>query len=236
MLLKVKDIETYYGNFQALRRISLAIEEGEIVCLLGANGSGKTTLLKTISGIVTPKTGSIEFMNKRIDNLRPNLIVKLGISQSPEGRKLFTDMSVAKNLMLGALVRQGDKAGVNKSLEEVVALFPILKEREKQKAGSLSGGEQQMLAIARAMMSRPKLLMLDEPSLGLAPMIVEKVFEALQRINEMGTTIFIAEQNAVSALNIANRGYVMQTGEIVLHGTSKNLRENEAVKQSYLGR
>lgn len=235
MLLRLQDVETYYGGAQALRGISLAIEERELIAVLGANGAGKTTLLKTISGLVKPKTGTIEFEGGRIDHLSPNSIVKLGISHCPEGRKLFPKMTVFKNLSLGGYVRGRDKQGIRESMGGVFELFPMLKERQQQLAGTLSGGEQQMLAVGRALMSKPKLLMFDEPSLGLAPLVVSQIFEVIKDINQRGTTILLVEQNAAIALGIAHRGYVLETGEIVLSGEAKQLLTEEKVKQAYLG-
>ena len=213
MLLNLEGVHTFYGNFQALRGVTLSIEKGEIVTLLGSNGAGKTTLLKTISGLLRVRSGAMTFEGKRIEHLHPDLIVRLGISQCPEGRKLFPEMSVLKNLRLGAYVRRRDKKGIEKSLAEIFQLFPILSERSKQLAGTLSGGEQQMLAMGRAVMSNPTLLLLDEPSLGLAPLIVRALFETVQEINQRQTTIFLVEQNASQALHIAQRGYVMETGK-----------------------
>jgi branched-chain amino acid transport system ATP-binding protein len=235
MLLNLKDVRTYYGNFAALKGVSLVVEEKEIVTLLGANGAGKSTLLKTISGLLKPKSGTITFMEKRIDPLHPNAIVRLGISQCAEGRKLFPEMTVLKNLRLGGFIRRRDKEGLEKSLDEIFHLYPILQERSKQLAGTLSGGEQQMLAMGRSLMSNPKLLLLDEPSLGLAPLVVRTLFQTIQNISTRGTTIFLVEQNAAQALHTASRGYVMETGQIVLMDSSANLLSNEKVKQAYLG-
>ena len=235
MLLSLEGIHTSYGNFPALRGVTLSIEKGEIVTLLGSNGAGKTTLLKTISGILRARPGVISFEGKRIENLHSNKIVRLGISQCPEGRKLFPEMSVLKNLRLGAYVRRRDKKGVEKSLAEIFQLFPVLSERSKQLAGTLSGGEQQMLAMGRAVMSNPTLLLLDEPSLGLAPLVVRTLFQTIQDINRRETTIFLVEQNASQALHIAHRGYVMETGKIVLTGLSEALSNDDKVKQAYLG-
>ena len=235
MLLNLEGIHTFYGNFLALRGVTLDIEKEEIVTLLGSNGAGKTTLLKTISGILRSRSGTITFAGKRIETLRSNEIVRLGISQCPEGRKLFPEMSVLKNLRLGAFIRRQDKKGIEKSLAEVFQLFPILSERSKQFAGTLSGGEQQMLAMGRAVMSKPVLLLLDEPSLGLAPLVVHTLFETIRDINQRQTTIFLVEQNASQALLIAHRGYVMETGRIVLTGFSQDLSREEKVKQAYLG-
>jgi branched-chain amino acid transport system ATP-binding protein len=235
MLLNLEGVHTFYGNFLALRGVTLYIEKGEIVTLLGSNGAGKTTLLKTISGILRSRSGAITFAGKRIETLHSNEIVRLGISQCPEGRKVFPEMPVLKNLRLGAFVRRRDRKGIEKSLAEVFQLFPILSERSKQLAGTLSGGEQQMLAMGRAVMSNPTLLLLDEPSLGLAPLVVRILFETIRDINKRQTTIFLVEQNASQALHIAHRGYVMETGKIVLTGSSQDLFKEEKVKQAYLG-
>jgi branched-chain amino acid transport system ATP-binding protein len=234
-LLNLEAVNTFYGNFQALRGVSLSIEKGEIVTLLGSNGAGKTTLLKTISGLLRTRSGSMSFEGQRIEQLYPNAIVSLGISQCPEGRKLFPEMSVVKNLRLGAYVRRQDKKGIEKSMDEVFQLFPILSERSKQMAGTLSGGEQQMLAMGRALMSNPALLLLDEPSLGLAPLVVRALFQIIQDINQRQMTIFLVEQNASQALHVAHRGYVMETGKIVLTGPRQALLNDEKVKQAYLG-
>ncbi len=235
MLLSLEGVYTSYGNFPALRGVTLSVEKGEIVTLLGSNGAGKTTLLKTVSGILRARPGVISFEGKRIENLHSNEIVRRGISQCPEGRKLFPEMSVLKNLRLGAYVRRRDKRGLEKSLAEIFELFPILSERSKQLAGTLSGGEQQMLAMGRAVMSNPILLLLDEPSLGLAPLVVRTLFQTIQDINRRETTVFLVEQNASQALHIAHRGYVMETGKIVLSGPSQALLDDEKVKQAYLG-
>ncbi len=235
MLLNLEGVHTFYGNFPALRGVTLHIEKGEIVTLLGSNGAGKTTLLKTISGILRSRSGVITLEGKKIEKLHSNDIVRLGISQCPEGRKLFPEMSVLKNLRLGAYVRRQDKKGIEKSLAEVFQLFPILSQRSKQLAGTLSGGEQQMLAMGRAVMSNPMLLLLDEPSLGLAPLVVRALFETIQDINQRQTTIFLVEQNASQALHTAHRGYVMETGKIVLTGPSQALLNDEKVKHAYLG-
>jgi branched-chain amino acid transport system ATP-binding protein len=235
MLLSLEGVNTFYGNFQALRGVSLSIEKGEIVTLLGSNGAGKSTLLKTISGLLRTRSGAIFFEGQRIEQLYPNAIVSLGISQCPEGRKLFPEMSVLKNLRLGAYVRRQDKKGIEKSMDEVLQLFPILSERSKQMAGTLSGGEQQMLAMGRALMSNPALLLLDEPSLGLAPLVVRALFQIIQDINQRQMTIFLIEQNASQALHVAHRGYVMETGKIVLTGPRQALLNDEKVKKAYLG-
>lgn len=235
MLLKVSDIEAFYGRAQALKGISLEVDEGEVIAILGANGAGKTTLLRTISGLTESKKGVIEFLGQRIDQLQPEKIVHLGISHCPEGRKLFPQMTVFKNLALGAYVRRNKPHRFQETILLIYELFPVLKERQEQLAGTLSGGEQQMLAIGRALMAQPKLLMLDEPSLGIAPLLVSRIFEAIKEINQRGTTILLVEQNALLALNLARRGYVMETGEIVLSGEAQKLLATEKVKQAYLG-
>lgn len=235
MLLDLEGVQTFYGNFPALNGVTLQVEKGEIVTLLGSNGAGKTTLLKTISGLLRARSGVITFNGKRIENLHSNAIVRLGISQCPEGRKLFPEMTVLKNLRLGAYVRRKDKKGMENSMGEIFQLFPILSERSKQLAGTLSGGEQQMLAMGRALMSNPTLLLLDEPSLGLAPLVVRALFQTIRDINQRQTTIFLVEQNASQALHVAHRGYVMETGRIVLTGPSRDLLNDEKVKHAYLG-
>jgi len=235
MLLKVQDVETYYGTAQALKGVSLKVEKGELISILGANGAGKTTLLRTISGLIEPKRGTIEFEGQRIDRTGAEEIVRLGVSHCPEGRKLFPQMTVYKNLLLGAYVRKTDPQGIRESMEEVFSLFPVLKDPREQLAGTLSGGEQQMLVISRGLMSRPKLLMLDEPSLGIAPLLVARIFEVIQDINRRGMTILLVEQNAAVALNIAHHGYVLETGEIVLSGGARELLREEKVREAYLG-
>ncbi len=234
-MLNIQDLHTRYGSFLALKNLSLTVHKGEIVTLLGANGAGKTTLLKTISGLLKPYAGSLMFEGRRIDSLPPNEIVRLGIAHCPEGRKLFPDMTVRKNLQLGAFTRLKDKKGVDQSMKEVLELFPILRERAHQSAGTLSGGEQQMLSMGRALMTNPKLFLLDEPSLGLAPMVVRSLFETIRDINEKGMTIFLVEQNASLALQVAHQGYVIENGRIVLADSSINLLNNEKLKQAYLG-
>jgi len=234
-MLEVKNIQTYYGNIQAIKGISLEISEGEIITLIGANGAGKTTTLMSISGIVPPKAGDILFLGQSLQELSPNQIVALGISQVPEGRRIFPYLTVTENLDMGAFLRN-DTAEIHKDLEYIFDLFPILAERRNQTGGTLSGGEQQMLAVARALMARPRLLLLDEPSLGLAPLIVKQIFEIIRKINaENNTTIFLVEQNANLALQVAHRGYVMENGRITLSDTSQNLLANEDVKKAYLG-
>ena len=234
-MLEVKDIKTYYGNIQAIKGISLEISEGEIITLIGANGAGKTTTLMSISGIVPPKSGDILFMGQSLQEFSPNQIVALGISQVPEGRRIFPYLTVMENLDMGAFLRN-DTSEIQKDLEYIFDLFPILAERRHQSGGTLSGGEQQMLAVARALMARPRLLLLDEPSLGLAPLIVKQIFKIIRKINkENNTTIFLVEQNANLALQVAHRGYVMENGRITLSDSSQNLLANEDVKKAYLG-
>jgi branched-chain amino acid transport system ATP-binding protein len=234
-MLEIKDIKTYYGNIQAIKGISLEISEGEIITLIGANGAGKTTTLMSISGIVPPKSGDILFLGKSLQKLSPNQIVALGISQVPEGRRIFPYLTVMENLDMGAFLRN-DSDEIHKDVEYIFDLFPILAERRHQSGGTLSGGEQQMLAVARALMARPRLLLLDEPSLGLAPLIVKQIFKIIRKINqENKTTIFLVEQNANLALQVAHRGYVMENGRITLSDTSQNLLANEDVKKAYLG-
>ena len=235
MLLEIKNIDTYYGHAQALENISLDIEEKSLVAILGANGSGKSTLLNTISGILKPESGTVTFEGRKINGLSTDAIVKLGVSQCPEGRRLFPEMTVMQNLMLGAYVRRADREGVEKDFEHVCELFPVLKERSNQFAGTMSGGEQQMLAIGRALMSRPRLLLLDEPSLGLAPLVVARIFEVIQDINQAGTAICLVEQNASMAIKIASKGYVLENGKVVLAGTRQELQEDPKVRQAYLG-
>ncbi len=234
-MLKLKNIQAFYGNIQALKGISMDVEEGEIITLIGANGAGKSTTLMTISGIVPARKGEIIFRGKPIHNIPPDKIVALGINQVPEGRRIFPYLTVMENLDMGAFLRN-DKAGIKKDLEYVFELFPILAERRSQAGGTLSGGEQQMLAISRAIMTRPKLLLLDEPSLGLAPIITKQIFEIIKKFNkESNTTIFLVEQNANLALKVADRGYVMENGVITISDTGENLLVNEDVKKAYLG-
>ena len=232
--LEIDDIKTYYGNIQALKGVSLEVNEGECVTLIGSNGAGKSTTLRSISGLTPPRTGSIRFDGQEIGDKPPQEIVALGISQSPEGRKCFQRMTVRENLELGAYLRR-DHAGIREDLERVFELFPRLKEREKQKAGTMSGGEQQMLAIGRALMAEPRLLLLDEPGMGLAPILVERIYETIRQINEQGTTILLVEQNANSALDVSNRGYVLETGTVALTDESSKLKENPEVQKAYLG-
>jgi branched-chain amino acid transport system ATP-binding protein len=234
MLLKLDNVKTYYGNIRALKGISLEVAEGEIVCLIGGNGAGKSTSLMTISGVLTPEEGDIIYQGQSIVSLRPDNIVQLGICQVPEGRMIFPVLTVMENLDLGAYLRK-DKDGIKADIDRIFGLFPILRERSNQAGGTLSGGEQQMLAIGRALMARPKLLLLDEPSLGLAPIVVDSIFDIIRQINEEGTTILLVEQNAQLALQFSHRGYVLETGEITLADTSEALRTNEQVKKAYLG-
>ena len=233
-LLEVDDIHTFYGNIEALKGISLQVEQGEVVTLIGSNGAGKSTTLRSISGLTPPRTGTIRFDGDDISATPPQDIVQLGISQSPEGRHCFPRMSVRENLELGAYLRR-NRAEINEDMERVFILCPRLQERDKQKAGTMSGGEQQMLAIGRAMMARPKLLLLDEPSMGLAPILVERIYETVAEINKQGTTILLVEQNANFALEYSSRGYVLETGTIALADKSAALRENPEVQKAYLG-
>ena len=233
-LLEITDLEVGYGAIVALRGVSLAVHSGEVVSLIGANGAGKTTLLRTISGLLTPRRGSIRFDGQELVRLGAHLIVRRGVSQVPEGRIVFPNLTVRDNLDLGAYIRN-DRAQVRADLERMYALFPRLRERERQRAGTLSGGEQQMLAIARALMSKPRLLLMDEPSLGLAPILVREIFRTVAEISRQGMTILLVEQNAHMALGIADRGYVMETGNIVLSDSRENLLRNAEVKNAYLG-
>ena len=234
LVLELEDVHTYYGSIHALKGISVEVREGEIVTLIGANGAGKSTTLRSINGLVHPRSGRIRFQGRDITNAPAHEIVKMGISQSPEGRRLFSRMTVFENLQMGAFQRR-DRRGLQEDLDRVYALFPRLAERKSQKAGTLSGGEQQMVAIGRALMARPKLLMLDEPSMGLAPIFVEKIFEIVTEINQQGTPILLVEQNALMALDTAHRGYVMETGTIKLADEARALRANEEVRKTYLG-
>jgi len=234
-MLTFENVSQHYGSFRALHGVTLNAKEGELVVLLGANGAGKSTIFLTASGLPRATGGSIRFRNQELAGMKPSQIVQQGVVHCPEGRKLFPQMSVLKNLMLGAYVHRGDRAGNQKMLDEVFQLFPILAERREQAAGSLSGGQQQMVAIGRAMMGRPKALLLDEPSLGLAPLVVKQVFEVIQRINRAGTTVLLAEQNAYAALKIAHRAYVIEGGRIVLEGDPASLMNNQAVRKAYIG-
>jgi branched-chain amino acid transport system ATP-binding protein len=233
-MLKVDGIDVYYGQIHALKDVSLEVNQKEIVTFIGANGAGKSTLLKTISGLLKPKKGSITFDGVLIDGKQTQYIVKKGISQVPEGRRVFATMSVEENLELGAYLRK-DKKGIKKDFEKVYELFPRLLERRKQAAGTLSGGEQQMLAMGRALMARPRLLLLDEPSMGLAPLLVKTIFAIIQEINSTGTTIILVEQNANMALSIAHRAYVIETGRVVINGSAAELRSSDRIKMAYLG-
>ena len=233
-LFELHNIHTYYGNIHALKGISVTVDKGEIVTLIGSNGAGKTTTLKTISGVLQPKEGTITLEGRRIDRVPAHDIVALGICQAPEGRRIFPRLTTQENLEMGAFHR-GDKTGIQQDMERVFVLFPRLKERRSQKGGTLSGGEQQMLAIGRALMSRPNILLLDEPSMGLSPVLVETIFQIIQDIHALGTTILLVEQNALMALQVASRGYVLQSGRIVLHDSAENLSENEMVRKAYLG-
>lgn len=233
-MLEIKDLHTYYGNIHALKGVSLTVKEGEVVTLIGSNGAGKTTTLRTIQGLLRPRQGTVLFEGKPLEALSTEEIVRLGISQSPEGRLIFPRMTVQENLEMGAYLRN-DTLGIKSDMEKALNLFPRLRERISQKGGTLSGGEQQMLAIARALMSRPRLLLLDEPSMGLAPMLVSQIFAIVRDINAQGTTILLVEQNARMALSVAHRGYVIQTGQVVVAGTASDLQSNETVRQAYLG-
>lgn len=233
-MLKVNGIDVYYGNIQALKEVSLEVSEGEIVTLIGANGAGKSTLLKTLSGLLKPKNGDIQYLGGNIAGKPAQAIVKSGISHVPEGRRVFANMTVEENLDLGAYLRK-DKKEIRSDLDKVYEIFPRLLERRKQLSGTLSGGEQQMLAMGRAIMARPKLLLLDEPSMGLAPLMVKTIFNTIEEINRTGTTILLVEQNANMALSIANHAYVIETGRVVVSGTAKELQASEQIKQAYLG-
>jgi branched-chain amino acid transport system ATP-binding protein len=233
-ILELSDVHTFYGTIEALKGISIDVHDGEIVTLIGANGAGKSTTLRSVNGLNHPRRGTIRFMGEDITSKPPHDIVRMGISQSPEGRKLFPRMTVVENLEMGAFQRH-DRSGIKSDMEQVFTLFPRLAERKGQKAGTMSGGEQQMCAIGRAIMARPKLLMLDEPSMGLAPIFVERIFETIVEINQMGTPILLVEQNALMALEVAQRGYVMETGRIALHGPASELKTNEQVRATYLG-
>jgi branched-chain amino acid transport system ATP-binding protein len=234
LILELTDVHTYYGSIHALKGVSLDVREGEIVTLIGANGAGKSTTLRSINGLNRPRQGKIVFRGEDITEEPPHDIVKSGIAQAPEGRKLFPRMSVLENLEMGAFQRN-DRPGIREDMERVFTLFPRLAERKSQKAGTMSGGEQQMCAIGRALMASPKLLLLDEPSMGLAPVLVERIFETLVEINQQGTPILLVEQNALMALEVAQRGYVLETGRVALADNAKALRENEQVRKTYLG-
>ena len=233
-LLEIKDIDVYYGAIHAIKGISLEVNQGEIVTLIGANGAGKSTTLRTISGLLKPKNGSITFAGENIAGVKAHEIVRRGISQVPEGRRIFAEMTVLENLEMGAFIRK-DKDGIRADMQHVFELFPRLEERKSQEAGTLSGGEQQMLAMGRALMSRPKLLLLDEPSMGLAPLLIREIFKIIEDIHASGTTVLLVEQNANMALSIADRAYVLETGRITLSGTAKELAASEEVRKAYLG-
>ncbi|MEK5186888.1 ABC transporter ATP-binding protein [Solibacillus sp. FSL R5-0691] len=233
-MLIINDIDVFYGNIQALKGISLEVKEGEIVTLIGANGAGKSTLLKTISGLLKPKRGSIEYLGAAIDGKPAQSIVKAGISHVPEGRRVFSNMTVEENLELGAYLRS-DREAIKKDLNHVFELFPRLLERRKQLSGTLSGGEQQMLAMGRALMAKPKLIIMDEPSMGLAPLMVKNIFNIIEMVNKEGVTVLLVEQNAHMALSVAHRAYVLETGKIVLTGSAKELQESDEVRAAYLG-
>ena len=232
-MLEVNDINVYYGSIHAIKGVSFEVNEGEIISLIGANGAGKTTILQTVSNLLHSKTGSIKFLDEEIHNLPAHKLVPMGLAQVPEGRRVFSQMSVEENLELGAFTRP--KANIKEDMEEIFDRFPRLKERRRQLAGTLSGGEQQMLAMGRAMMSKPKLLMLDEPSMGLAPLLVEEIFDIIKSLNERGTTILLVEQNAQMALSIADRGYVLETGKIITSADAKTLLNDDVVRKAYLG-
>jgi len=234
-VLSINDLHTFYGKIEALKGITVRVEEGEIVTLIGANGAGKSTTLKTISGLIVPRSGSIEFLGENIAGMKVHEVTAKGVIQVPEGRRIFPHMTVEENLGMGAFLRTKDPAGVKESMEWVFELFPRLKERRAQKGGTLSGGEQQMLATARGLMADPKLLMLDEPSMGLAPVVVELIFDTIKKLNDKGITILLVEQNAAMALTVADRGYVLETGSVALSGTGKELLGNEQVRKTYLG-
>jgi len=233
-LLELHGVDAFYGRIQALRQVSITVEKGEVVALIGSNGAGKTTTLRTISGLMHPQSGTVKFDGQDITHTRPSRIVELGICQSPEGRRLFTRMSVLDNLFMGAYTRN-DKPGIASDMERVFQLFPRLQERRTQISGTLSGGEQQMLAMGRALMARPKVMLLDEPSLGLAPILQETIFTIVREINAQGTTVLLVEQNANKALEVANRGYVLETGVVVQQGTGRELLASEEVQKAYLG-
>jgi branched-chain amino acid transport system ATP-binding protein len=233
-LLEVSDIHTFYGNIEALKGISIEVEEGECVTLIGSNGAGKSSTLRSISGLTPPRQGSIRFKDREITETPPQDIVSMGVAHSPEGRHVFPRMTVYENLMLGAYLRK-DQSEISEDIDRVYSLFPRLKERERQKGGTMSGGEQQMLAIGRSLMARPELLLLDEPSMGIAPILVERIYETIAEINRQGTTILLVEQNANFALDVSSRGYVLETGSIALSDESAALRENPEVQKAYLG-
>lgn len=234
-MLKLHNVSAKYGSSKALHSVSLEVKAGELIVLLGANGAGKSTIFRSISGLLKPSAGEVNFLGQSIAGWSPDRIVKAGIAQCPEGRKLFPEMSVLKNLTLGGYVHRKDKAGIASSLQQVFDLFPVLYDKKEHPAGSLSGGQQQMVAIARALMAKPKLLLLDEPSVGLAPLVVEQMFQTIAEINRNGTSVLLAEQNAYAALQIAHRGYIIENGHLVLEGASDELRDNEGVRRAYIG-
>lgn len=233
-MLEIKDLQVYYGVIQAIKGISFTVNEGEIIALIGANGAGKTTILHTISGLIPAKTGSVKFMDKELTKTAPHKIVQMGMAHVPEGRRIFQELSVYENLKLGAYTRK-DKTEIEQSIQTVYQRFPRLEERKKQVAGTLSGGEQQMLAMGRALMSKPKIILMDEPSMGLSPLLVSEIFDIIKSINESGTTVLLVEQNAKKALSIANRAYVLETGNIVLEGDARELMDDDSIKKAYLG-
>jgi branched-chain amino acid transport system ATP-binding protein len=234
-MLRLDDVHTYYGHIHALQGITVEVRQGEIVTLLGANGAGKTTTLKTISGLLHPRVGSVTFEGRDVSHTEAHLLVRAGIGHAPEGRRIFSRLTVLENLQMGAFTRTDGKSPIDNDVEWVLTLFPRLRERITQQGGTLSGGEQQMLAIGRALMSKPRVLLLDEPSLGLSPILIQTVFQTIKKINEEGTTILLVEQNALQALSVAHRGYVLQTGKVVLTGAATELRTNEMVRKAYLG-
>ena len=233
-MLELKDVHTYYGNIHALKGVSLSVNDGEIVTLIGSNGAGKSTTLRTIQGLIRPRSGTVLLDGEALEKLPAHKIAESGVAQSPEGRMIFPRMTVMENLEMGTYARK-DKAGMQDDLDRVFGLFPRLKERVSQKGGTLSGGEQQMLAMGRALMARPRILLLDEPSMGLSPLLVDLIFDTITSINKEGTTVLLVEQNALMALSIAHRGYVLQTGQIILTDSAENLKQNEMVQKSYLG-
>ena len=234
MLLEIKDLEVYYGVIQAIKGVSFEVNQGEVIALIGANGAGKTTILQTITGLLSPKNGSVIFEGKDITKIPAHKIVSLGMAHVPEGRRVFADLSVLENLKMGAFTRK-DKNEINESLQKVYARFPRLEERKNQRAGTLSGGEQQMLAMGRALMSNPKIILMDEPSMGLSPILVNEIFDIIQSVSKSGTTVLLVEQNAKKALSIADRAYVLETGNIVLDGNANDLLNNDSIKKAYLG-
>ena len=234
-MLQLNNVDVCYGSFKAINDVSMTVESGELVVLLGANGAGKSSLFNAISGLIRPSAGQIDFEGRRLSGLKPSGIVSAGVVQCAEGRKLFPQMSVMQNLMMGAYVHRRDKAGNRRHLEEVFELFPILREKSGELASALSGGQQQMVAIGRALMSRPRLLMLDEPSLGLAPLVVRQMFDTIKQINSLGTTVLLAEQNAYAALKIASRAYVMEGGQLVMEGDRETMLNNDEVRKAYIG-